>query len=178
MGERWGRTSGRSWQAIKIVNALLRIPRLNKISFRFYQIVAYFRLLGFDVDYCRAHGIAVSNVRDYAMHSVPEHVFALLLALRRDLAGYGALVRLSRSAYQRLLLELDPLLGAFEVDMQRLAQAVGVIPHAAEHRDFHDLLLGEVPLHVGERRIVVARGHARHRVGPADRRLLPRVERG
>jgi glycerate dehydrogenase len=45
-----------------------------------------------DVDYCRAHGIAVANVRDYAMHSVSEHVFALLLALRRNLAGYATLV--------------------------------------------------------------------------------------
>ncbi len=37
------------------------------------------------------HGIAVSNVRNYAMHTVPEHVFALLLALRRNLASYAAL---------------------------------------------------------------------------------------
>ncbi len=45
-----------------------------------------------DVEYCRAHGIAVANVRNYAMHAVSEHVFALLLALRRNLAGYAALV--------------------------------------------------------------------------------------
>jgi glycerate dehydrogenase len=45
-----------------------------------------------DADYCRAHGIAVVNVRDYAMHSVSEHVFALLLALRRNLAGYATLI--------------------------------------------------------------------------------------
>ena len=52
-----------------------------------------------DVDYCRAHGIAVSNVRDYAQHSVAEHAFALLLALRRNLAGYSALV--AAGAWQR-----------------------------------------------------------------------------
>ena len=45
-----------------------------------------------DVDYCRNHGIAVSNVRNYAVHAVAEHVFALLLALRRNLASYAALV--------------------------------------------------------------------------------------
>jgi glycerate dehydrogenase len=45
-----------------------------------------------DLAYCRAHGIAVCNVRQYAAHSVPEHVFALLLALRRNLFGYRALV--------------------------------------------------------------------------------------
>ena len=44
-----------------------------------------------DVGYCRAHGIALSNVRNYAMHTVSEHVFALLLALRRNLASYAAL---------------------------------------------------------------------------------------
>ena len=52
-----------------------------------------------DVDYCRAHGIAVSNVRNYAQHSVAEHAFALLLALRRNLASYGALV--AAGAWQR-----------------------------------------------------------------------------
>jgi glycerate dehydrogenase len=41
-----------------------------------------------DLDYCRAHGIVVSNIRNYAMHTVPEHVFAMVLALRRNLAGY------------------------------------------------------------------------------------------
>jgi len=46
-----------------------------------------------DVDYCRAHGITVSNIRDYAVHTVSEHVFALILALRRSLFGYRTLVR-------------------------------------------------------------------------------------
>jgi glycerate dehydrogenase len=43
-----------------------------------------------DLDYCRAHGIVVSNIRNYAMHAVPEHVFTLVLALRRNLPGYRA----------------------------------------------------------------------------------------
>lgn len=43
-----------------------------------------------DLDYCRARGLTVCNIRDYAMHSVPEHVFALILALRRSLIGYRA----------------------------------------------------------------------------------------
>jgi glycerate dehydrogenase len=41
-----------------------------------------------DLDYCRTHGIVVSNIRNYAMHTVPEHVFAVVLALRRNLVGY------------------------------------------------------------------------------------------
>jgi len=43
-----------------------------------------------DLDAARRLGIAVCNVRDYATHSVPEHVFAVLLALRRNLIAYAA----------------------------------------------------------------------------------------
>lgn len=41
-----------------------------------------------DVDFCRAHGIAVANIRNYAVHTVPEHAFALITALRRNLLAY------------------------------------------------------------------------------------------
>jgi len=41
-----------------------------------------------DVDWCRAHGIAVANIRNYAVHTVPEHAFALIGALRRNLLAY------------------------------------------------------------------------------------------
>lgn len=41
-----------------------------------------------DLDACRARGIVVSNVRGYARHTVPEHVFALLLALSRNLIAW------------------------------------------------------------------------------------------
>jgi glycerate dehydrogenase len=41
-----------------------------------------------DLAYCRERGIPVSNIRGYAVHSVPEHVFALTLALRRNLMAY------------------------------------------------------------------------------------------
>lgn len=43
-----------------------------------------------DLDYCKKQGIAVANVRGYAEHSVPEHVFTLALALRRNLLAYRA----------------------------------------------------------------------------------------
>jgi glycerate dehydrogenase len=42
----------------------------------------------FDLDYCREHGVPVSNVRGYAEHTVPEHAFMLILALARNLPGY------------------------------------------------------------------------------------------
>ena len=42
----------------------------------------------FDLDYCRRHGIPVSNVAGYAERTVPEHAFMLILALARNLIGY------------------------------------------------------------------------------------------
>lgn len=41
-----------------------------------------------DVAACRARGIAVANIRNYAIHTVPEHTFALILALKRNLIAY------------------------------------------------------------------------------------------
>jgi glycerate dehydrogenase len=46
-----------------------------------------------DVPYCNAHGIAVANIRNYAIHSVPEHAFAMILALRRNMIAYRDDVR-------------------------------------------------------------------------------------
>jgi glycerate dehydrogenase len=43
-----------------------------------------------DLDWCRSHGLAVCNIRGYAADTVPEHVFMLLLALRRQLPAYRA----------------------------------------------------------------------------------------
>ena len=41
-----------------------------------------------DLDACRVRGIVVSNIRGYAVNSVPEHVMALLLALSRNLVAW------------------------------------------------------------------------------------------
>jgi glycerate dehydrogenase len=41
-----------------------------------------------DVDACRERGVAVANIRNYAVHTVPEHTFALIFALRRNLMAY------------------------------------------------------------------------------------------
>ncbi|MES2260239.1 MAG: D-2-hydroxyacid dehydrogenase [Pseudomonadota bacterium] len=43
-----------------------------------------------DLEACRARGIVVSNIRNYAYAAVPEHTFALILALRRNLLAYRA----------------------------------------------------------------------------------------
>ncbi|MGI9482808.1 MAG: glycerate dehydrogenase, partial [Hyphomicrobiales bacterium] len=41
-----------------------------------------------DVDACAERSIPVSNVRGYAVNTVPEHTFALIFALRRSIVGY------------------------------------------------------------------------------------------
>ncbi|MGB6603898.1 MAG: D-2-hydroxyacid dehydrogenase [Steroidobacteraceae bacterium] len=41
-----------------------------------------------DIGYCKARGIAVANIRNYAVHTVPEHAFALITALRRNVLAY------------------------------------------------------------------------------------------
>lgn len=41
-----------------------------------------------DIVACDELGIVVSNVRGYAINTVPEHAFALIFALRRSLVGY------------------------------------------------------------------------------------------
>jgi glycerate dehydrogenase len=46
-----------------------------------------------DLAYCRTHGIVVSNIRGYAVQTVPEHVFMMMLALRRNLLGWREDVR-------------------------------------------------------------------------------------
>ncbi|MCA8241290.1 D-2-hydroxyacid dehydrogenase [Burkholderia sp. AU32262] len=49
-----------------------------------------------DRDACAARGIVVSNIRGYAVRTVPEHTFALIFALRRSLVAYRDAVRAGR----------------------------------------------------------------------------------
>ncbi len=49
-----------------------------------------------DVAAAAARGIVVSNVRNYATDTVPEHVFALIFALRRNILAYRDSVRAGR----------------------------------------------------------------------------------
>ena len=62
--------------------ALDRLPELKMVA------IAATGTDNVDLDACRARGIVVSNIRDYSVVSVPEHTFALVLALRRNLRAY------------------------------------------------------------------------------------------
>ena len=55
---------------------LRQLPQLRMIAVAAtgYDVV--------DIPYCNQHGIAVANIRNYAVHTVPEHAFAMILALR------------------------------------------------------------------------------------------------
>ena len=82
---------------IAIVNKTLlagatleRLPQLRMIA------VAATGTDNIDLAACRARGVAVANVRGYAEHTVPEHAFALILALRRNLLAYREDVRRGR----------------------------------------------------------------------------------
>lgn len=46
-----------------------------------------------DIEACKERKIVVSNIPEYARSSVPEHTFALILALRRQLKAYTEEVR-------------------------------------------------------------------------------------
>jgi glycerate dehydrogenase len=63
-------------------DTLKQLPKLKMIAVAAtgYDVI--------DIDYCKANGIAVANIRNYAVHTVPEHAFALMLALRRNLFAY------------------------------------------------------------------------------------------
>lgn len=61
---------------------LARLPDLKMIA------VAATGTNCVDLVACKARGIIVSNIRGYAVHTVPEHVMSLLLALTRSLAAW------------------------------------------------------------------------------------------
>jgi glycerate dehydrogenase len=131
---------------------LARLPQLKAIA------VAATGVDCVDLDYCREHKIAVSNVRHYSRYSVPEHVLMLLLNLRRNFTRYQADVR--RGAWQRAsafcLLEhpIHDLHGAtlgvigygvLGQAVEKLALAFGMRVLIAEHKGVEVAREGRVP---------------------------------
>lgn len=99
----WGRTTAEQ-AAERIANAdivivnkvklpeftLAQAPRLKMIA------VAATGTDNIDLAACAARGVVVSNIRGYAIRSVPEHTFALIFALRRSICAYHDAVRAGR----------------------------------------------------------------------------------
>jgi glycerate dehydrogenase len=111
-----------------------------------------------DLDFCRAHGIAVCNVRGYAVNSVPEHVLMLILALRRNLLAYRDVVQKGKwqQSKQFCLLtnELHDIkgstlgilgYGSIGKSMARLGEAVGMRVLISEHKNAPMMREGRTP---------------------------------
>ena len=131
---------------------LAQLPRLKLIA------VAATGTNNVDLDYCREHGIAVCNVSGYSTHSVAEHTFALLLALRRQIHSYHADVAAGAwqcSAHFALLSHhLNDLhgstLGIFGLGdighaVMRIAEAFGMKVLVAERKNATTIRAGRVP---------------------------------
>lgn len=100
-----------------------------------------------DLGYCREHGIVVSNIRGYAVDTVPEHAFMMMLALRRNLIGWREDVRAGLwQQTDQFCLFTRPVndlhgstlglvgYGSLGRGMQKLAEAFGMKVLVAEHK--------------------------------------------
>jgi glycerate dehydrogenase len=86
-------------------NSLSRLPKLKLIA------VAATGTDNVDLEYCRAHDIAICNTRGYAVSSLPEHALMLMLALRRNLLAYRDDVRAGRWQEAKKFCLLDHPIG-------------------------------------------------------------------
>ncbi|HMG75462.1 MAG TPA: D-2-hydroxyacid dehydrogenase [Pyrinomonadaceae bacterium] len=134
---------------IAISNKLaLREPELSQLSELKLIVIAATGADNIDLDYCRKHGVAVSNTRGYAVISVPEHVLMMILALRRNLLAYRADVQsgLWQKSKQFCLLthELHDIsgstlgiigYGSIGQAMARLGKSLGMRVLVSEHKD-------------------------------------------
>lgn len=100
-----------------------------------------------DLEACRRRGIVVSNIRGYAEHTVPEHVFSLLLALSRNLFAWRETVQAGRWQQSDQFCLFDHPIrdlhgatlgvigsGSLGNGVVRLAEAFGMRVLRAEHR--------------------------------------------
>jgi glycerate dehydrogenase len=96
---------------------------------------------------CAAHGVVVSNIRGYAVNTVPEHTFALILALQRNLVAYRQDVIAGRwQASGRFCFFDHPIRdlagarlgiigeGVLGQRVAELGRAFGMLPLIAEHK--------------------------------------------
>ena len=131
---------------------LERLPALKLIA------VAATGTDNIDLEFCRARGIEVRNVRGYARETVPEHVLMLALALSRNLQGYQEDVRAGawQSAGQFCLhtREIRDLhgstlgligYGTLGRGVERLARAFGMEVLISEHKGVSELREGRTP---------------------------------
>jgi glycerate dehydrogenase len=101
-----------------------------------------------DLDACRKRNIAVCNIRNYARHTLPEHVFMLMLALKRNLLRYREDVRKGKWQEAKQFCLFDyPIgdlhnntigiigYGALGQSVAKIAVAFGMRVLVSEHKD-------------------------------------------
>lgn len=117
-------------------------PRLRLVA------VAATGVNNVDLEACRARGVSVTNIRGYAEHTVPEHVFMLLLALRRNLIAWRQTLHARAWQRSREFCLFDHEMhdlngstlglighGSIGQGVERLARAFGMQVLLAEHKD-------------------------------------------
>ena len=140
-----------------------------------------------DLDACRARGIVVSNVRGYARDTVPEHVFALLLALIRQIGPYHRSVAAGRWQTSEQFCYFDyPIRdlagrklgilgsGTLGQGVARIAEAFGMTVLRGEHKGAAVVREGYVPFErlIGEADVISLHcpltEHTRHLIGARE----------
>ena len=142
---------------------LSRLPQLKLIA------VAATGVDNIDLDYCKTKDIAVCNTRNYAKHSLPEHVMMLILALRRNLIGYMQDIRAGKWQEAKQFCLLDHPIrdlhgstlgiigyGFLGKGVAKLAQTIGMNVLIAERRSAATVRAGRTPFaHVLQRSDVI-----------------------
>jgi glycerate dehydrogenase len=96
---------------------------------------------------CAARGVAVANIRGYALNTVPEHTFALILALRRNIVAYRESVLAGRWQQAAQFCYFDHTIhdlagarlgiigeGVLGQRVAELGRAFGMVPMFAAHK--------------------------------------------
>jgi glycerate dehydrogenase len=132
--------------------ALEQLPKLKMVA------VAATGHNNVDTDCCRERGIVVSNIRNYSVDTVPEHVFMLMLALRRNLLAFSSDVH--NGEWQRaeqFCLFTHPVsdlhgstlgivgYGAIGKAVEKIALAFGMKVLIAEHKNAVEIRPGYTP---------------------------------
>lgn len=153
------------WQEFPVTSTSEIVPRLrdatiaitNKVPLRKHDLeqlpnlkmiaVAATGTDCVDSAYCRERGIIVSNVRNYSIRSVPEHVFTLILALRRNLIAIDRDVRAGKWQNSQIFCLLDHPIkelhnstlgivgyGSLGKAVEKIAHAFGMRVVISEHK--------------------------------------------
>jgi glycerate dehydrogenase len=131
---------------------LVQLPELKLIA------VAATGVDNIDLDYCRRRGLPVCNTRGYAVHSLPEHVLTLMLALRRNIISYRQEVKDGRWQEARQFCLLDHPIhdlrgttlgiigyGVLGQAVERLAGGIGMRVLISERRNAESIRPGRAP---------------------------------